>query len=106
MLKTGEPDRVKQLEGAASVKGLVQLPCLDLQHHIVQDPAPVEEDWGLENDANVRARSRYWLTADPDLTAAWRVQAGDEHEERAFSAARGPEDRHKLASRYVERNVL
>lgn len=79
MLKAGEPNRVEQIEGATPVKGLVEPPRLDLQHHVVQDPAPIEENWALEDDANIRARSRHWLTAYPKLTAAWRVQAGNEH---------------------------
>src|SRR5262249_40925368 len=106
MLKAGEPDRVEQLEGATLVKDLVQPPRLDLQHHVVQDPAPVEEQWVLEDDADVRARSRDWLTAERNLAAARRVQASDEHEERALPAARRPKDRRELAPRYVERHVL
>ena len=53
-----EADRAQQLAGAVEIGRARQAAQVDLQQHVAQDVAPVDQDVALEDDADVGLRAR------------------------------------------------
>ena len=66
----------------------VQRPC----RHVLEDVFPREDGVSLKHISDVLAAGGDGLAEDGHMTAAWRLQPGDEVEGRGFARPRGADD--------------
>ena len=90
-----EPDRAQQLLRAVDIARPRQAAQVDLQQHVAQHVAPVDQDVTLEDDADLGLRAGDGPVGEPDLAAGAGEQPGDHHQQRALATTRGADQRHE-----------
>ena len=79
---------------------------LERQQHVVDRRAPGQQVGILERHADRLERAGDRLAFDGERAAGRRMQAGDEPQERALAAARGPDHGDELAVRDLQADFL
>ena len=102
----GQPDHLDQVLRPLARLAHRQAENLRRQQHILQHPAPFEQERLLKHHADVARRIEAAVrAADPKRAAIVGIEAGDDLEQGGLAAARRPDQRDQLALVDVERGV-
>jgi hypothetical protein len=96
ILELPEPDLVEKLECASPEALGRKAAKFDLDQHIIEDAAPVEQNRVLKHDPEVRLRPRHGIAAEVHLAAARSCQSRDQPKQGALAAARWAHDGDEL----------
>ena len=97
----GEPfeaDGAEELAGTLQIGRALQATQVDLQEHVAEHVAPVDQDVALEDDADVGLRAGDFAPSEADLARRGGQQPGDHQEQGALAAARRPQQSHERAT--------
>ena len=72
----GKAHRGQQVDGPLVIALAVETAQLDLEQHVAEHRAPVDERVALEDDAEVRVGAAHRPAVDRDLAGAGREEAG------------------------------
>ena len=78
---------------------------LQAEHHVAPDAEPGEQRIALEHHAEIRAGSLDGSVVDEDDSAGRGLQAGEDANERRFSAARWSDHAEEFAAVGIDRDV-
>jgi len=104
-LEALEADGGDEGPGAGLVRPRVFPPHHELEEHVAQHGAPVEQEIALEDDADVRVGRRHRPALDTYLAPGGLDQARGEREQGALAAAARPDDRDELPPGVIKKVV-
>jgi hypothetical protein len=103
VLVTGEPDQRKEVAGARAARSHGKAEDLRRQQHVVDHAPPFQQQWLLENHADVARRiERLGFGADRDLAGVEGMQTGENLEQGGLAATRRSDQGHQLARLDIE----
>ena len=96
---------LKQIMYALAACGRVLVPDLQPERHVAPDGAPVKELVALGHEPRLARRRAHGLPVDQHFPARRMLDAGDERQQRGFTAAGRPDDAHKLPVGHAEGHI-
>ena len=97
-LESGQPHRGNQCAGLFAMPARVNTAHLELQQHVVNDGAPIEQQIALEHHTQFSVGRLDRPSANRNVAACGPGEPGHHGEQCALAAATGPKEGNELAT--------